>query len=155
MSKTFNLKCGYRIECRSENTRYGFRHLAEVFDTRGNRVGKSKACYYNRTWESFEFESVIATALSGVKAFDDSARRFIMDSLRDEAHGRVAKQFAFIGGIAKLGGIFCDKPAEQNDWKARMLKAGLPGLSLPDDWNTLNETEKARRLDAVIAECGK
>ena len=33
-----------------------------------------------------------------------------------------------------------------------MVKAGLPALDVPDDWDALDEGEKTRRLDAVIAE---
>lgn len=55
--------------------------------------------------------------------------------------------------VAKLGEIFCDTPKDQNDWKARMLKAGLSnrGLSMPENWDSLSETEKAKRLDGAIA----
>lgn len=148
---TFNLKCGYRVECRSERTRYGFRHLAEVIDTKGNVVSKAKVCYYNRTWESFTFETVMERALRSCKWFDKYAVNHIMNTLRDEAHGKVKAQFAFVGGIAKLGEIFGTTRKESNDWKARMLKAGMPGLIMPSDWDTLSEEEKTARLDAVIA----
>jgi hypothetical protein len=56
-----------------------------------------------------------------------------------------------VGNVAALASIFCNSPAESNDWKARMLKAGLPGLSMPDDWDTLSEDEKTRRLDQVVS----
>lgn len=55
--KIFNLGCDYSIVCNSENTRYGFRHLASLM-FKGNEIDKTKCCYYNRTWERFEFESV-------------------------------------------------------------------------------------------------
>jgi len=56
--RIFNLNKVYNIVCNSESTRYGFRHLATLHKS-GYEVGKAKACYYNRTWEVFEFESVI------------------------------------------------------------------------------------------------
>jgi hypothetical protein len=54
--------------------------------------------------------------------------------------------------VAKMGEIFGQTEKEKNDWKARMLKAGLggKGLEMPDDWDTLTEKEKKRRLDMVI-----
>lgn len=155
MAKTFNLKCGYRIECRSEKTRYGFRHLAFLYDNQYNRIGTSKACYYNRTWESFEFQTVIRNVLQGCKWFDAAAVRFIMESILDEATGRIRRNFAMIGAIAKVGDLLCDKPAEKNNWKARMLKAGLPGIEMPENWAGLSEDEKSRRLDNTIAELSK
>lgn len=58
-----------------------------------------------------------------------------------------------IAMVAKLGDVLCagDKKAA-NDWKARMLRAGLEGrgLIMPDDWDSLSEDEKERRLNGVI-----
>jgi hypothetical protein len=56
--RIFNLNKVYNIVCNSESTRYGFRHLATLHKN-GFSIAKTKACYYNRTWECFEFESVI------------------------------------------------------------------------------------------------
>lgn len=47
------------IHLRSEGTRYGFRHLAELYRNGYSTGVKAKACYHNRTWERFEFESVL------------------------------------------------------------------------------------------------
>ena len=54
--------------------------------------------------------------------------------------------------IAKLGDLFCQDKKEKNDWKKRMLMAGLEnrGLSMPDDWNELSEDEKESRLNKVM-----
>lgn len=48
--------------CWTENTRYGFRHLCHNLDDYG-RGYTSKRCYYNRTWERFEYESVLQDAI--------------------------------------------------------------------------------------------
>ena len=146
----FYLKCGYKVTCRSERTRYGFRHLATLTDNNFNVVGRSKACYYNRTWESFTYETVIRQVLQGCKDFDESAVRFIMEGLNNKDRERVNRQFGTVGAIAKLGELFTDNKKDSNDWKARMLKAGLPGLDMPDDWAALNEEEKEKRLNKVI-----
>jgi len=53
----------FSIKCWSENTRYGFRHLAVLYKN-GVEIDKTKACYYNRTWESYEFETVIKSLIS-------------------------------------------------------------------------------------------
>ena len=54
--------------------------------------------------------------------------------------------------VATLGNIFGKTLKEKNDWKARMLGVGLEnkGLIMPDDWDTLSEAEKERRLDGAI-----
>jgi hypothetical protein len=56
------------------------------------------------------------------------------------------------GMVAKLGDVFGQTPKEKNDWKARMIKAGLggQGLEMPEDWNTLSEETKEVRLNKVI-----
>jgi len=42
----------------------------------------------------------------------------------------------------------------ENNWKARMLKAGLSnqGLIIPEDWDTLSEDDKEARLNKVITQ---
>jgi len=59
-----------------------------------------------------------------------------------------------VGMIASLGEVFCDNKKDSNDWKTRMLKAGLEnkGLVMPDNWDSLPEDEKERRLNGVIKE---
>lgn len=56
--------------------------------------------------------------------------------------------------VAQLGEIFGSSQKEKNDWKARMLKAGLEGrgLLMPDDWGQLSEDEKERRLNGAISQ---
>ena len=56
--RIFTLNNDYSVVCNSEGTRYGFRHLARLHKN-GFSIAKSKICYYNRTWERFEFESVL------------------------------------------------------------------------------------------------
>lgn len=59
--------------------------------------------------------------------------------------------------VAALGSVFGRTEKEANDWKVRMLKAGIPegALHMPDDWNELSEEEKTRRLDGAIKELSK
>jgi hypothetical protein len=55
-----------------------------------------------------------------------------------------------IGAIAKLGDLFCEKTEDKNKWKERMLKTGLSGLDFPDDFESLSEEEKEKRLNKVV-----
>lgn len=52
------------------------------------------------------------------------------------------------GMVAGLSAIFCDTPKQKNDWKKRMLST-VPGISFPDDFDTLPEEERARRLEGA------
>lgn len=69
-----------------------------------------------------------------------------------EEEEKADSMFKSIGMIAKLGEIMTNNKKESNDWKVRMLKAGLEnkGLIMPEDWNTLTEEEKEKRLNGVI-----
>ena len=55
--------------------------------------------------------------------------------------------------VAMMGEIFVNTQEEKNDWKERMLKAGLPegAISMPDDWDSLSEDEKEKRLNGAIS----
>ena len=61
--------------------------------------------------------------------------------------------FKSVAMVAAIGNVLCDNKKDKNDWKLRMLKAGLEnkGLSVPEDWDTLTESEKEKRLDGVIS----
>lgn len=146
----------------SENTSYGFRHLAElvrVWET----VETAKATYYNRTWECYEYESVLKGLLeksikskvlttAEIKKF----KKIIANGGREETK-RVKSELNTIGMIASLGAIFSTNQKESNDWKLRMVKAGLEskGLIMPDDWETLTEDVKEERLNKLIEELNK
>jgi hypothetical protein len=56
-------KCGkITIVCRSMSTRNGFKHVAELAG------GDSATCHYlNRTWEAFEFQSVLSKLIEGTR----------------------------------------------------------------------------------------
>jgi hypothetical protein len=56
--KIFKLDDKYSVVCESQSTRYGFRHVA-ILHKNGTEIYRTKKCYYNRTWESYEFESVL------------------------------------------------------------------------------------------------
>jgi hypothetical protein len=61
--RIFNLNKEYNVVCNSEGTRYGFRHIA-VLHRGGFEIARAKYCYYNRTWEKFEFESVMQKVIN-------------------------------------------------------------------------------------------
>ena len=145
--KTITLPDNYTIECRAERTSYGFRHLAEL-TLNGRTVAKDKACYHNRTWEQFKFQTVAHGVIR--KHFDEATANAYNQMVDQQGIGQVEQTFKMVGMIAKLGDLFCDKPEEQNKWKKRMLEAGLSGLDFPDDFDDLPEEEKERRLNEVI-----
>ncbi len=157
--KTFKINDKYEILCESLKTRNGFKHEAKLFRTglSGTTfcIEKAKICYYNRTWKCFEFESVIYDLLKKAKIMTIEEQNRYMDLLNKKEFDTINKQFASIGMIAKLGDVLTENKIESNDWKKRMLLAGLPNLDIPTDWDTLTESEKENRLNNVINELSK
>lgn len=134
----------------TQDTSYGFRHVATIQDKNYNDITFTKACYYNRTWESYDYQSVIHKAIDKCVLIKNKTQ--VKNKVDKLASNEINKDLAFIGRIAKIGEIFTDNQKEQNDWKKRMLNAGLgnKGLSFPNDWDSLSEEEKQGRLDKVI-----
>jgi len=56
--RIFNLDEVYSVVCNFESTRSGFRHIA-VLHKNGYEIARAKCTYLNRTYESYEFESVL------------------------------------------------------------------------------------------------
>lgn len=146
--KIFKINEKIEIVCTSESTRSGFRHLAMLF-VDGQEHTKGKCVYYNRTWERFAYQSVLFEVVKKAKLSDvDSkvCKEFI------ENYKESDTVFKSTMMVAKLGNIFCDTKKDKNDWKKRMMKAGLEssGLQFPDDWDKLSEDDKEARLDGII-----
>lgn len=152
--KIFKLNDNTEIVCKSEKTRNGFRHLATLC-INGNEQETAKCTYLNRTWESYEFQSVIQKLIEKSSFFSHEDKKKYLE-WAEQSHSDNS-DFKMIKSIAMLGNIFCKDKKESNYWKARMLKAGLEnkGLEMPEDWDTLDETTKQARLDGVIQILGE
>lgn len=48
----------YSVVCVFKGTRSGFKHTATLMKN-GLQIAETKICYLNRTWERFEYESVL------------------------------------------------------------------------------------------------
>jgi hypothetical protein len=148
---SFKINENLSAVCEWKKTRNGFKHEATLLRG-GQKIGKAKSCYLNRTWEAYEFQSV----LRGLK--EKTAGSLSEKELADfdeaiENGGKGDRQaLKMLAGIAKLGEIFSQDKKGANDWKARMLKAGLggKGLEMPEDWDDLSEETKEARLNGAI-----
>ena len=150
--KTFKINKDLEIICEHKKTRIAFKHEATLLKN-GSEIDRTKICYQNRTWECFEFESVIEKLLDKTEMLTEKQKAKFLKTIKGEDEKETSARFKTIGGIAKMGDILCpeDKKAK-NDWKAKMLKAGLEnqGLIMPEDWDELSEDEKERRLNKVL-----
>lgn len=149
--KTFTLNDTYSVVCERKKTRSAFKHEATLLKN-WEQIDSTKICYQNRTREAYEFESVLYKLLAWCKLFSQEEVKQFMDVAWWKSKQEVEDNFKMIWAIAKMWEVFWNTPQEKNDWKTRMLKAGLPWLEIPSDWDTLTEDEKQIRLDMVIAE---
>ena len=140
--KKFILSENYDIICDYQKTRNGFKHTAKILEN-GNEVYKTKICYLNRTWERYEYQSVLHKAIDNY--FDEKeANQFKekVDNIKRD------NPFKSVGMAMTLGGLICNTQEEKNKFKKRMLDA-INGISFPENWDTLSEEEKAKRLKKI------
>ena len=56
--RIFTLDEVYSIVCNFKSTRTGFKHTASLCKN-GQSIYETKICYLNRTWDRFEYESIL------------------------------------------------------------------------------------------------
>ena len=71
--KIFNLDNTYNIVCDWKNTRNGFKHTANLCKN-GFSVYQTKVCYVNRTWECFEYETILLKVIDNYFENDENEK---------------------------------------------------------------------------------
>jgi hypothetical protein len=141
--------------CEWKKTRIAFKHEATLMLNGIDRV-KVKICYQNRTWERYTYESVLQKLLGASEKLLSSDELAQFKKTIENGGEREMAGLRNVGVIATLGEVFGKTPKEANDWKARMLQAGLgEGIEMPSDWDSLDEATKTARLDACINQLTK
>lgn len=154
LEKVFPVKKGVQIDAHWEKTRSGFRHIA-ILKVGGYEHKRAKVTYLNRTWESFEFETVLRKLLDSSEILTTKEKEKFMEDAKTGNLREIEERFGAISSIANLGNVMADTKEEKNKWKKRMLKAGVPELDFPEDWDSLNENEKEKMLDLIIKQMNK
>ena len=71
MAKTytqiFRFNAKWSIQCQWIDTRYGFKHEARIMRFGVQTDWFAKCCYYNRTWETYEYKTVMNDVLVHLK----------------------------------------------------------------------------------------
>ena len=157
----FEINNKFAIGAEVYETRYSWGHKAHLYrktspELQDEYIVGDKITYYNRTWESFQFESIMFSIVAKAaqkrlisKEEAEECNQAIKNH-DDKESGRELKSVSMVMAMGDL--LAGDGQKSKNDWKARMLKAGLEGkgLIMPDDWSELDEDTKQARLDAVI-----
>lgn len=155
--KTFKINKSAQIVADTYGNSRSWGHKATLLID-GEDVAHTKIRYYNRTWERFEYEDVLRKVLTETKQgrellgkdYQEKVKK-LLDGWAKDSNAEFSSMFNTIAMVAKMGEILTDDKKSANDWKARMIKAGLgEGISMPDDWDSLSEDEKEKRLNKTI-----
>ena len=91
----------FTFTCYGQGTSYGFRHICTLGynDTTVARYVKddiiAKASYYNRTWESFKYETVLRRAIDNLDVSEDTRAKLkaiIIDKTAQDEHEKCEKE---------------------------------------------------------------
>lgn len=138
-----NLPNGKKIVAEWKKTRNGFKHEATLYNQYGQIDDSTKINYLNRTWESYEFESVINKLVEQTGEGTPEVKAFLAKDLTNWA------PFKQSASLMALAGIMGSDLKQQNDLKLKTLKATMPDIDIPEDWATLDEPAKADRLKKI------
>lgn len=134
----------FTFTCYGQGTSYGFRHICTLGynDTTVARYIKgdiiAKACYYNRTWESFKYETVLRKAINNLDVDEDTRAKLkaiIIDKTAQDEHEKCEKEVeSFKALYDKTSDSFKDRIANsgiimQNDDDVKAVK-GLMMLDI-------------------------
>jgi hypothetical protein len=144
--KSFKLNEEFQVVCEFVKTRSAFKHVAKVLQN-GHQVYETKICYQNRTWEAFEFQSVLHKAIDGYFDKDDAQKyRDIVDG-----KGSDDSKHAFdpVKAICALGNIMCEGADEKAKWNKRMIGT-IPGIDFPEGFDELPAEEREKKLAGAL-----
>jgi hypothetical protein len=151
----FRISRDIKVVAKYGKSSNGFNHFATLY-LKGREMDTVKTHYINRTWESYEFDSVIQKLADNSPNLTPIQRKDILDWVknRDGHDDEGMKRLGSIGALAMMGDVLGSNQKEKNSLKTTALKS-VRGIDLPDDWNTLSEAEKERRLNGAIGVLNK
>lgn len=79
--RIFTLSKEYSVVCNSKDTRNGFKHEATLHKN-GFSIYQTKICYLNRTWEAYEYESILHKVIDA--NFEGAEHKEYMDAVKWE-----------------------------------------------------------------------
>lgn len=150
--KEFEINESITIECKYKNCRDGFSHYATLIYN-GNDVETVKVHYINRTWESYEFESVLFKLVEKSKILNETEKQEVKQYIKEYENinrKEVNDTFKGLSMFMKMTDLFNDDIKTKNESKLKMVQATMGnGLILPDNWETIPEPEKEKRLNNI------
>lgn len=94
----------FTFTCYGQGTSYGFRHICTRGENNFHTVNGyvrdkiiAKATYYNRTWESFQYETVLAKGIENLyepQEIKDKLHAILIDGKAEEEHAKAEEEIA-------------------------------------------------------------
>lgn len=81
--KMFAISKHANVICEAKNTRNGFKHEATLI-LYGQECESVKINYQNRTWERYEYESVLSKLLDKTTNLDDQQKRLLARKIKNQ-----------------------------------------------------------------------
>lgn len=140
--KIFKLDETYSVVCEWKKTRQAFKHVATLMEN-GLEVDSTKICYLNRTWESYDFQSVLHRVID--KYFNKAEANLYKKIVDDEPKEDI---FAALKMVCLAGEVMFQGKDVIN-FKKRMLKT-VPGMDFPEDFDSLPAEEQEKRINGAL-----
>ena len=104
--QTFKVNRNIEIVCESKNRRSGFKHVATLL-VGGIERDEAKCLYVNRTWERWEYQSVLQKLADETRALSSGQIKTLKRFIKNDARAEDAlKPLKHIAMIASLGDVF-------------------------------------------------
>jgi hypothetical protein len=148
MGRTFRINQKIEIVCDTTKSRTGFKHIAKLF-INGHEAESTSINYYNRTWEAYEYQSIIGKLIDKTTALSPQEKA----ESRAWANGDHTdwSELKAVGMGLAMGDMISNKIKNQNQFKKGVIEAGFGhmGIEFPADWDKLNEKDKKKRFKMV------
>jgi hypothetical protein len=128
-------------------------HNTDIVKKEGGKI-ILKCTYYNRTWESFKYESLLQKLLANAKknkAINEEEEQDFKKMIENGGE-KEKNEFGFLKMFSALNKIENNDLKKRNECDIKMLKATMgEGLDIPANWDDLEEETKRERLDKIMS----
>jgi hypothetical protein len=118
------------------------------------KIAFAKCTYYNRTWESFKYESLLQKLLANAKkdkAINEEEEQDFKKMIENGGE-KEKNEFGLLKMFSALNKIENNDLKKRNECDIKILKATMgEGLDIPANWDDLEEETKRERLDKIMS----
>lgn len=127
----------YTITAWGYDSPYSWGHYAKLYKG-DSQIDEAKYTYYNRTWETYKYQSIVHGILGKNKL---SGLSKLADQLGETG---VREELKKLSGLVRMGQLMGVDGA-------KVLEIATNGqVNRPEEWETLPEEEREKRLSRVI-----